>query len=103
MNGSTRLRAAALLLFAAVAWGAMFPVSVEALRTLDPFHFTAIRYAITAVVFIALLVGFEGVRALATDGRALRIAVLGSIAFAGFGLLVFVGLQHSRPEHGAII
>ena len=73
------------------------------LDALDPFHLTALRYGITALIFLALLVAFEGPRALRTDGRAGRALVLGTTGFAGFGLLVLVGLQHSRPEHGAII
>jgi len=103
MNQAMSLRGAGLLLLAAAAWGGLFPVAMLTLPVLDPFHMTAIRYAITAVIFVGLLVFAEGRASLKTDGRALRIAGLGSAGFAGLGLLVFVGLEHSRPEHGAII
>jgi drug/metabolite transporter (DMT)-like permease len=102
-NAITSLRGAGLLLVAAIAWGGLFPVSVEALSALDPFFMMAIRYGITAIVFAALLVFVEGPRTLELDGRGWRAAVLGTIGFAGLGLFVLVGLQHSRPEHGAII
>ena len=103
MNGVVSLRGAGLLLVAATAWGGLFPVAMVTLPVLDPFHMTAIRYAITALIFAGLLASVEGRRALKTDGRGLRAALLGSVGFAGLGLFVFVGLQYSRPEHGAII
>ena len=103
MNGLGSLRGTGLLLLTAVAWGGAFPVSVAMLPVVDPFHLTSIRYGITAIVFVVLLAFSEGLGALKLDGRGLRATVLGSVGFTGIGLLVFVGLQHSRPEHGAII
>jgi drug/metabolite transporter (DMT)-like permease len=103
MDKTTKWHAAGLLLLATMAWGGLFPVAVRALAVIDPFHLTAIRYGITATLFVGLLLIVEGPRALRTEGRAGRVAALGSIGFAGFGLLGFVGLTHSRPEHGAII
>jgi drug/metabolite transporter (DMT)-like permease len=103
MNTTILLRGGGLLLLAAIAWGGLFPVAMVTLPVLDPFHMTAIRYGITAFVFAALLIVTEGPQALQTEGRALRAMVLGSSGFAGLGLFVFVGLQYSRPEHGAII
>ncbi len=103
MNSAILLRGAGLLLVAAIAWGGLFPVAVVTLRSLDPFHMTAIRYGITALVFAALLLYAEGPRALRPEGRGWRAAMLGTSGFAGLGLFLFVGLQHSRPEHGAII
>jgi drug/metabolite transporter (DMT)-like permease len=103
MNGVASLRGAGLLLMAATAWGGLFPVAMVTLPVLDPFHMTAIRYGITAVIFVGLLALAEGPQALKLDGRGLQAALLGTAGFAGLGLLVFVGLQHSRPEHGAII
>src|SRR5512135_944543 len=103
MKGAESLRGAGLLLLAAIAWGGMFPVAMVTLPVLDPFHMTAIRYGITALVFIGVLAFAEGPRALKMEGRGLRAALLGTTGFAGLGLLVFVGLEHSRPEHGAII
>jgi drug/metabolite transporter (DMT)-like permease len=103
MNKIASLRGAGLLLVAATAWGGLFPVALMTLRAVDPFHMTAIRYGITALIFVGLLALAEGPRALRAEGRGLRVAALGSAGFAGLGILVFVGLQYSRPEHGAII
>jgi drug/metabolite transporter (DMT)-like permease len=103
MNRVAPLRGAGLLLLAAIAWGALFPVAIIALPVLDPFHMTAIRYGLTAIVFVGLLVLTEGPQALKMEGRGLRAALLGATGFAGLGILVFVGLQHSRAEHGAIM
>jgi len=103
MKGYTGKLGVARLLFAAVAWGAMFPVFAVMLVVVDPFHLTVVRYGITAVVFLALLGMFEGPRAFRLEGRAARAVALGTTGFAGFGLLAIVGLQHSTPEHGAII
>jgi len=103
MNATSSLRGAGLLLIAAVGWGGLFPVAMVTLPVLDPFHMTAIRYGITAIVFAALLALVEGPQSLRLEGRGLRAAALGTSGFAGLGMLVFVGLQYSRPEHGAII
>src|SRR5215831_16628268 len=103
MNSMTSLRGAGLLLTAALAWGGLFPVAMVTLPVLDPFHMTAIRYGITAVVFAGLLAWAEGPRALKPEGRGWRVGLLGTSGFAGLGLFVFVALQHSRPEHGAVI
>jgi len=103
MNANTSVRGAALLLLAATAWGGLFSVAMVTLPVLDPFHMTAIRYGITAVLFLGLLAVAEGLRSLRLEGRGLRAAMYGTSGFAGLGLLVFVGLEHSRPEHGAII
>jgi len=103
MNGLASLRGAGLLLLAATAWGGLFPVAMVTLPVLDPFHMTAIRYGVTAIIFASLLAAVEGPQALNPEGRTLRAALLGTVGFAGLGLLVFIGLQHSRPEHGAVI
>jgi drug/metabolite transporter (DMT)-like permease len=103
MMTSISLRGIGLLLLAATAWGGLFPVAMVTLPVLDPFYMTAIRYGITAAIFVALLVYAEGPKALDAEGRAPRLAFLGSAGFAGLGLFVFVGLEHSRPEHGAVI
>jgi drug/metabolite transporter (DMT)-like permease len=103
MNRVASLRGAGLLLLAATAWGGLFPVAMVTLSALDPFHMTAIRYGITAMIFVGLLVLAEGPQALRLEGRGLRAALLGTAGFAGLGLFLFVGLERSRPEHGAII
>ena len=45
-----------LLIVAALAWGAMFPVAQSALAAIDAFHLTLFRYGFGAVIFAAILV-----------------------------------------------
>src|SRR3954464_12113284 len=78
-------------LVAALSWGAMFPIAASALHRVDPFPLTAIRYGVAAVVFLGLLYAVEGRQALRADGRSLELFVLGSIGFAGFNLLSYLG------------
>ena len=90
-------------LVAALSWGAMFPIAASALHHVDPFPLTAIRYGIAVPVFLALLVAVEGREALRTEGRGAELFLLGSIGFAGFNLLSYVGLAHTRPQDAALI
>src|SRR5215216_5799594 len=87
----------------ALGWGAMFPIADSAIRRVDPFHLTAIRYLLAATGFLALLWAFEGARALRTEGRGLELWLFGSAGIAGFNLLAFAGLEHTTPEHAALI
>lgn len=83
-----------LCLLATVSWGTMFPVMDSALARIDPFTFTAARYACAALAFLALLAGTEGKAAFTLRGERAGLAwLLGSAGFAGFGFLVFLGQQ----------
>lgn len=95
--------AVALLLTATMSWGGMFPVAKSALTILDPYYMTLIRYGIAAVLFLVILRIAEGKAALSLDGRGGILVFFGALGFAGFNLLAFTGLAHSRPEHGAVI
>ncbi|STR45831.1 DMT family transporter [Iodobacter fluviatilis] len=87
---------------ATLSWGAMFPVMNDALKYMDPFTFTALRYSIAAIAFIALLVFREGKQSLSLKGERWGLAWLfGSAGFAGFGFLVFLG-QQLAGEGGAL-
>jgi drug/metabolite transporter (DMT)-like permease len=98
------LRAAALpSLTAALAWGAMFPIANAALPRIGAVHLTAIRYALAVPIFLAILAVTEGRSAVRYDGRFLRAFALGSLGFAGFNLLAFVGLEHTKPQNAALI
>lgn len=90
-------------LVAALSWGAMFPIAASALHRVDPFPLTAIRYGIAVPVFLALLVAMEGRQALRGHGRTLELFILGSVGFAGFNLLSYVGLEHTRPQDASLI
>lgn len=85
-------------LIATVSWGAMFPVMTSALRAVDPFHFTAMRYAIAGLAFALLLAIKEGRQAFSLQGERVSLAWLfGTAGFAGFGFLVFLGQQLAGP------
>ncbi len=90
-------------LLAALCWGAMFPIAASAMHHVDPFPLTAIRYGVAVPVWVVLLLALEGRRALRTDGRTLELFVLGSLGFAGFNLLSYLGLEHTRPQDAALI
>src|SRR4051794_28300063 len=100
---SNKAAAPLFALVAVLSWGAMFPIASHALPTVEPFHLTALRYGIASLVFVALLCRFEGIRALAPDGRLVRLWMLGTVGFAGFNLLSYVGLEHTGPRNAALI
>src|SRR6202023_4058604 len=52
---------------------------------------------------LVVLACFGGRRALSTRGRTLRLAVLGTLGFAGFNLLAYTGLEHARPQSASLI
>jgi drug/metabolite transporter (DMT)-like permease len=90
-------------LTAGIAWGAMFPIAHGALEHVDPFHLTAIRYVLASAVFLALLGAVEGRRAFSLAGRGPELLALGTLGFAGFNLLSFVGLEYTRPQNASLI
>ena len=92
-----------LLVAASLSWGGMFPVAKSTLAVMDGFHMTAIRYGVTAVVFLVILAIVEGRAALNPGSLGWKTFLYGSAGFAGFSLLAFVGLSLSRPDHAAII
>jgi drug/metabolite transporter (DMT)-like permease len=100
-NGS--LRGGAMLVFTTLVWGAMFSVAKGALGAIDAFWLTTWRYVPASVTIVVLLWFVEGRRAFATDGARLRLWIFGSLGFAGFSILGYLGLARSRPEHAAII
>src|SRR3954469_15850480 len=90
-------------LVAALSWGAMFPIAASALRRVDPFPLTAIRYGVAAVVFLGLLYAVEGRQALRPEGRSLELFALGSIGLPAFTPLSCLGLEHTRAQDAALI
>src|SRR4051794_16403605 len=90
-------------LIAVLCWGGMFPIADAAMDHVDAAHITAIRYSIASVAFLALLAAFEGRGALRYDGRFGRALLFGSLGFAGFNLLSYVGLRHTTPQHASLI
>lgn len=93
-----------LLVLAGLIWGGMFPVAKVVLHGgVDAVTTTAIRYGVGSLILLAILVVFEGRDALATEGRGRRLFTYGTVGFAGFNILAYIGLAHSRAEHAAVI
>ena len=86
-----------------LAWGGQFVVGKSALGTINAFPLTTIRYAVAALLWLAVLAAIEGRRSLRLDGRGLRLFWLGTLGFAGFNLLAYTGLAHARPESASLI
>ena len=87
----------------ALIWGGQFVVGKSALSRVDAYPLTTLRYALAAVIMLALLAAVEGRQALRLDGRGWRLFGLGSLGFAGFNLLAFTGLDHAQPQSAALI
>jgi drug/metabolite transporter (DMT)-like permease len=89
--------------FTGIVWGGQFVVAKSALAHVDAFWLTAVRYAGAVALLLVLLAVFEGRQALSPRGRTLRLAVLGTLGFAGFNLLAYTGLEHARPQSASLI
>jgi drug/metabolite transporter (DMT)-like permease len=91
-------------LTAALAFGTMFPVAASALHHVDAFHLTAIRYGLATIAFLGILWAVEGRGALRLPSRrhAVELWLLGSLGFAGFNLLAYMGLGSSTPQHASV-
>ena len=100
---SSRLPGIAALLFATASWGSLFLVGKGVLQHVAPVWLTLIRYTLSALVFAALL-GLRG-----SGGwhklrqHAVPLALHGFAGFGVFSILLFVGLSHSVPSHGAVL
>ena len=98
-----KLLVGALLCFiAGVAWGAQFPIAGSALKLIDPFYFTLLRYMAVSLVLVVLLIVSEGTQALSLEGRATWVWFYGTMAFAVYNFLVFLGQKTAGPS-GAIL
>ena len=103
MSHRQRLLGIAALLLATSGWGGMFLVSKGVLHHVEPAWFTLIRYSMSALLFVLLIVP-RG----AAPWRKLRqhagpLAVRGFAGFGIFSVMLLAGLAHSVPSHGAVI
>jgi drug/metabolite transporter (DMT)-like permease len=104
MSNVSRPLGIAGLLLATSAWGSLFLVGKPALQHIDPLWFTLSRYTIAAAGFGLLLWALRGgapwprLRA-----HAPRLALLGTLGYGVFSVLVLLGLMHSVPSHGAVV
>lgn len=97
------LLAIAALLFATMAWSSLFFIGQSLLGVLDPVWFTTLRYTLATLGLLALvqLFGHTPWRKLVLHAR--RLTGFGLAGYGAFSLLVFIGLAHSLPAHGAVI
>ncbi|HGJ6212519.1 TPA: DMT family transporter, partial [Salmonella enterica subsp. enterica serovar Agona] len=87
-----------LLLISYSVMGGMFPVMTHALTYIDPFNFTTFRYGIAGIAFALLLLFREGQNSFRLKGERWGLAWLfGTLGFAGFGFLVFLGQSLAGP------
>lgn len=103
MRGRPALIGATFATFTGVIWGGQFVVGKSALDRVNAFPLTTVRYAVAAALWLAVLAALEGRDALRLDGRGLRLFWLGTLGFAGFNLLAYTGLAHSRPQSASLI
>jgi len=97
------LLAVGALLFATMAWSSLFFIGKSLLGVLDPIWFTTLRYTLATLGLLALvqLFGHAPWRKLMLHAR--RLTGFGLAGYGAFSLLVFIGLAHSLPSHGAVI
>jgi len=92
----------ALCLIASMAWGAMFPVAGSALKHVDAFYFTLIRYVSVSVLLVLLLLFKEGRKAFRFEGKGKLLLFYGTMAFAVYNIFIFWG-QELMGEPGIIV
>jgi drug/metabolite transporter (DMT)-like permease len=103
MRGKAALVGATFATITAVTWGGQFVVGKSALDQVNAFPLSTVRYAGAVALWLIVLAAVEGRGALRLDGRGLRLFWLGSLGFAGFNLLAYTGLAHSRPQSASLI
>lgn len=92
-------RGVLLCLVATLSWGGMFPVMTAALKHIDPFTFTCMRYALAGIAFLLVLLKLEGRAGLRLKGEKIGLAwFFGSAGFAGFQFLVFLGQKWAGTD-----
>jgi drug/metabolite transporter (DMT)-like permease len=91
------------VLTAVVLWGVQLPVAALAFAHVDPYHLTSIRYAVTALLLVPLLVYQEGAGALRYRNRAWDASAAGIAGTCISPMLTYVGLSLSQPEHAVVI
>ena len=100
---SPRLVGTTAALTTTLAWGGQFIVGASAMHHIDAVWLTAARYASAALVLVAVLAVVEGGPALRPERRWQRAAVLGSVGFGGFNLLMYGALTDIGPQAAALL
>ncbi len=101
MKTNKFLKGALFCTLAGITFGGQWPVAGSALKVIDPFYFTMIRYLIVAVTLTLILIIVEGKEKLKFEGQILPLWFFGTMAFCIYNFLVFVG-QKMIGKSGAI-
>ncbi len=96
-------RSALFPLVSVLAWGVMFSVLAGALHHVDVTNFTTMRYLLASAVFATLLVAREGWAALRPGRRLVEVAILGTLGYGTFNLLLGLALGRTKPQNAALI
>jgi len=102
-NPSSRSLGIAALLFATAGWGGMFLVGKGVLHRVDPTWFTLIRYTLSGIFFVALLLPRGAAPWHKLRANAAGLALRGVAGFGVFSVMLLAGLAHSVPSHGAVV
>lgn len=94
-------RTIGLLVLSIVLWGANFNLSQPALAELHPLVAAAGRFAVAALVMVAVAAIRRERVPLLRHARA--YLPLGLVGIAGFNVFFFFGLQSTSPVNGALI
>ncbi|MBS0337672.1 MAG: DMT family transporter [Proteobacteria bacterium] len=81
----------------------MFPIAKRSLAMIDAFSLGTLRYLFGLGIFSVLLWAIEGRRAFRYGTRLWPAIAFGVIGITGFNILVWYGLNFTRPEHAAIL
>lgn len=95
--------AVAALLFATAAWGSLFVVGRRVMQVLDPLWFTGFRYAAAGLALLVLLRAQGRLPWPALRRHAGALTAAGLLGYGVFSVMVFYGVAHSVPSHGAVI
>ncbi|NFV78724.1 DMT family transporter [Magnetospirillum aberrantis] len=90
-----------LLVLAIVMWGANFNLSQPALAEMHPLAAAAARFAVAALIMVAVAAWRRERVPLLRHAKA--YGALGLVGIAGFNVFFFYGLQATTPVNGALI
>ncbi|MCI3196165.1 DMT family transporter [Bacillus sp. HU-1818] len=91
MKKNRVLIGALLCLTASMSWGAMFPVAERALKYINPFYFSLLRYVAVSIILGALLLFKEGKKSFCFEGKGKGLLFFGTMAFTVYNILIFLG------------
>ncbi len=92
----------AAVLVTVLIWGTQFPIAKSAMTVMDGFTLSLLRYAIASTVLLLILYWREG-RASLSIAQRVPITALAGLGMASSAILVFVGLELTRPEIAVVI